>query len=201
MNLHHRIAFLIPKKDTFPTDNPVKLDEFHEHWNNAHGEYVMPVTDVVGYVQNRPVDNQWHWDQFHGIAELFFRSAEGEEAAWGHEAWRGQLAPDEEYMFDVENGFSAIVDSVEEVRAGDVTRTRVLALGGDVDALPEYPRIGAVHRLTLSNAVPVEGGTNQLVSVFTRGRDEAEKVAGFLGGRTVIVDAIQMIRPEGWPNV
>ncbi|MHA2787710.1 EthD domain-containing protein [Corynebacterium sp. S7] len=201
MNLHHRIAFLIPREDTFPTDSPEAMDKFHEHWNNAHGEFVMPVTDVVGYVQNRPVDNQWHWDQFHGIAELFFSSPEGEEAAWAHQAWKAKLAPDEEYMFDVENGFSAIVENVEELRAGEVTRTRVLSLGGSVENLPVYPRIGATHRITLSDTVPVESGSNELISVFTRGRDEAEKVAGVLGGRTVIVDAIQMIRPEGWPNV
>lgn len=201
MNLHHRIAFLIPKEETFPTTDPAAMDRFHDHWNNAHGEYVMPVTDVVGYVQNRPVDNQWHWDQFHGIAELFFTSPEGEEAAWAHESWRRQLAPDEEYMFHVAEGFSALVTGVDELRSGDITRTRVLSLGGDVSALPDYPRIGAVHRISLSDTVPVEGGSDELISVFTRGRDEAEKVAGVLGGRNVIVDAIQMIRPEGWPSI
>lgn len=198
MSLHHRIAFLIPNAENFP---PSKLTEFHSHWNNAHGEYVMPVEQVIGYVQNRPVDSQWHWDQFHGIAELFFASPEEEEKAWDHAAWNQNLRPDEDYMFDVDNGFSAVVTGVRQIRDGEVTRTRVLLLGADLSAIPENDRIGAIHEITLDSPVPVEGGGETLISVFTRGRDVANEVAEAAGGRAAIVDATQMINPAGWPGV
>ncbi|WP_144790481.1 EthD domain-containing protein [Kocuria palustris] len=198
MSLHHRIAFLIPHAENFPAS---KLDEFHEHWNDDHGEFIMPVEQVVGYVQDRPVDHQWHWDQFHGIAELFFESPEQEEKAWEHPAWNEKLRPDEDYMFDVDNGFSALVTGVREIRGGQVTRTRVLLLGADAAAVPESDRVGAIHEISLDSAVPVEGGGDKLLSVFTRGRDVAQEVAQAAGGRAAIVDAVQMIAPEGWPAV
>ncbi|WP_448851352.1 EthD domain-containing protein [Corynebacterium sp. 335C] len=198
---HHRIAFLIPRPDVFPPTDAEALARFHRHWHEAHGEYVMPVTPVTGYVQNRPVDGSWHWGPFHGVAELFFDSPEGEEAAWEHPAWKGKLAPDEEYVFDVDNGFSSLVEDVEELRAGDVTRTRVLALGGDPAAVGDGELIGAVHRITLEDEAPVDGGSRELLSVFVRGRDEAARVAEALGGQVLVAETIQMIRPEGWPNV
>ncbi|AHI22240.1 EthD domain-containing protein [Corynebacterium vitaeruminis] len=190
MSLRHRIAFLKPRTGAFES-----TEAFQEHWANQHGELVMPIKGIVGYRQNRPVDPDFVWDDVRGFAELFFTDEQGEEAAWREETAK-PLAEDEKFMFDVENGFSVLVTSVDHARPGIRGRTRLLVLGGDPNKVPDDWRIGAVDILHLDGVPQVSGATDTLLSVFTRGRDVADQVAKAVGGRSVVVECVPMIIPE-----
>lgn len=191
MSLRHRIAFLIPREGSFET-----VEAFQHHWANEHGELVMPIKGIVGYRQNRPVDPDFTWDGVRGFAELFFTDAQGEDEAWAEEDAE-PLAVDEKFMFDVENGFSVLVASVDHVRSGFTGRTRLLALGGEAATIAEDWRVGAVDVLHLDETPKVTGAGPTLVSVYTRGRDVAERVGAALGVPFAVVEAVPMIVPDG----
>ncbi|MGV9868436.1 EthD domain-containing protein [Rhodococcus koreensis] len=190
--MQHRLILLVPNPDNFDS-----LDDFHQHWNVRHADYVLPVPHVVGYVQNRPVDRAWHWERFHACAELFFDSADGERQAWDSEPWRTGLAPDESYLLDIERGWSSVVQSTVRVRMGFTEGLRVLAFGGDPDKIPDGG--GAVSILQLEDTPPIPGGRGRVLSVFTTDRAEADAVAAAVGGVALVADAARIIDPPDWP--
>lgn len=191
--MQHRLILLVPHPENFAHD----LDAFHEQWNVQHAEYVHPVDQVTGYIQNRPVDNTWSWDRFHGVAELFFDSAASEEAAWESEAWRTGLAPDEAYLLDIDNGWSSVVADTERLRDGQVLDFRVVSFGGDAAALPDGA--GAATRMTLEEAPPVDGAANTVLAAFATDRDEAESIAAAVGGTTLVARGVEVINVPEWP--
>lgn len=189
MTLRHRIAFLIPREGAFET-----VQAFQDYWANQHGEFVMPIQNIVGYRQNRPVDLDFAWDGVRGFAELFFPDADGEDRAWA-DPEAEPLSVDEKFMFDVENGFSVLATGVDRVRDGITGRTRLLVFGGDASKIPDDWRVGQVDVLHLDETPKVSGATDELLSVYTRGRDVAEQVAAAVGGKGVVVEAVPMIVP------
>ncbi|WP_026927853.1 EthD domain-containing protein [Granulicoccus phenolivorans] len=190
MSLRHRIAFLKPRPGAFES-----IEAFQDYWANQHGELVMPIRGIVGYRQNRPVDPEFVWDDVRGFAELFFSDAAGEDRAWADPAAR-PLSVDEKFMFDVENGFSVLVTAVDHVRTGFTGRTRLLALGGDPADIAADWQVGAVDVLHLDEAPRVTGGGDTLLSVYTRGRDVADRVGTALGVRYAVVETVPMIVPD-----
>lgn len=187
--MHHRFILLVPHPENFADD----LDAFHQHWHRDHAEFVYPVEQVIGYIQNRPVNNHWQWDRFHGVAELFFDSLESEEQAWESEAWVHGLAPDEHYLLDVENGWSAVVASLQTQRTGQRFDYRVLAFGGDAAQLPDGAGESAV--IQLDDAPPVPGASPNVVATFAESQDEAERIAAALGGTALIARAAVLVEP------
>lgn len=69
--MQYRPVLLVPNDDEFGAD----IDRFHHHWSVTRAEYVLPVQQVAGCLQNRPVEEAWAWGPFRGRAELFFPDA------------------------------------------------------------------------------------------------------------------------------
>ncbi len=190
MSLRHRIAFLKPRPRL----------RVHRGVPGLLGQSARRTGDadpggIVGYRQNRPVDPEFVWDDVRGFAELFFSDAAGEDRAWADPAAR-PLSVDEKFMFDVENGFSVLVTAVDHVRTGFTGRTRLLALGGDPADIAADWQVGAVDVLHLDEAPRVTGGGDTLLSVYTRGRDVADRVGTALGVRYAVVETVPMIVPR-----
>lgn len=191
--MQHRLILLAPHPQNFADD----LEAFHEHWNVAHAELLLPVEQVIGYIQNRPVDPRWQWTRFHGVAELFFESPQTEEAAWGSQPWVEGVEPDEHHLLDVENGWSTIVASTDRVRGGEVLPFRVLAFGGEPGALPAGT--GAATRMHLEQAPPVEGAADTVLAVFAADEGEARGIAAAVGGTALVAHGTQVIDVPEWP--
>lgn len=191
--MQHRLILLVPHPENFAHD----LQAFHAHWSIKHAEHVHRVREVIGYIQNRPVDTAWSWDRFHGVAELFFDSADSEEQAWASEAWRTGLAPDEAYLLDIENGWSSVVADTQRVRDGRVLGFRVLAFGGDPSALPQGA--GAATQMRLEEAPPVDGAADTVLAVFATDPIEAERIAAAVGGTSLVARGVEILDVPQWP--
>ncbi|MEU3273070.1 EthD domain-containing protein [Saccharomonospora sp. NPDC006951] len=138
--MQHRI-FLVPHRG----DPEVA----RSHWERRHGDLFTATPGLLGYTQNRPVDQEWDRRTARFCSETWFADRDAEREAYASTYYRDVVAPDEASFLDRESAWASAVlgDSVPVVAEG----VRVLWFD-------ESPPPGASWvALDLARPVPVPG--------------------------------------------
>ena len=97
------------------------------HWRERHAELYLPTPYLVGYVQNRPLVEEWpRLDSRSVCSETWFLDREAERASFESPYYRETVVPDERRFLDRDSAWMGRVTAGDGVGAA---RFRVLAFG------------------------------------------------------------------------
>lgn len=122
--MQHRIIVV----DTV-ADLPVAHAQLH--WRDRHPQVYAPAPLLLGYVQNRPLEEEWQRLGTRSIcSETWFADREAERALFASDYYRDVVVPDEAEFLDRDSAWMARVVTEPRGRLGSA-RYRVLAFGGE----------------------------------------------------------------------
>jgi hypothetical protein len=120
------------------------LADAQRHWRERHHAVYLPTPELLGYVQNRPLEEEWERLGTRSIcSEIWFADRESERRSFASAHYRDVVVPDENAFLDRESAWMGRVvddDAWPESRP----RYRVLALGaelGDVIRVDREPHV------------------------------------------------------------
>jgi hypothetical protein len=163
--LQHRIIVVATSEGVAP-------DRAQAHWRDRHAEVYLPTPHLVGYVQNRPLPEEWSRLGLRSVcSETWFAGREEERASFASPYYRDTVMPDERRFLDRDSAWMGRVVAGEDAAGG---RYRVLAFGTaelEIDcAVLEVDRD------------PWCGGARVVASAWLDDRDHAVEVARAAAG-------------------
>lgn len=189
--LQHRI-FLAPAKPA------VSWSEAQAHWRTNHETIMLELPGLLGYVQNRPIEESWIHLRYLACSETWFATRESEATAYASDWYREQIAVDEARMFGRDDAWSSAVLGVETLKAGATGSHRVLAFGAAPERLDCALFDGRAEVLRLHRAPP-EGGEPTVVSVWTDHPALARRLTQTLGGLAFVCEPAASLPPRQEP--
>jgi hypothetical protein len=97
--MQHRIIVV----DTRPG---VPVAEAQRHWRERHAAVYLPTPMLAGYVQNRPLEEEWERLGSRSIcSETWFADHDAEKASFASDYYRGTVMPDERRFLDRESAW------------------------------------------------------------------------------------------------
>ena len=106
--------------------------EAHRHWHERHADVYLPTPLLAGYVQNRPLAEEWERLGSRSIcSETWFADHDAEKASFASEYYRETVMPDERRFLDRESAWMGrFLD--EPPWPDPLPRYRVLAFGAEL---------------------------------------------------------------------
>ena len=170
--MQHRIILV----DTRPV---VPVADAQRHWRDRHAGVYLQTPHLAGYVQNRPLEEEWERLGARSIcSETWFADHDAEKASFASDYYRATVMPDERRFLDRESAWMGrFLD--EPPWPDPLPRYRVLAFGAEL-------RGGATAAVDRPPAT--------VASVWLDDREEALAVARAVDGHAFAAEAI-VLRP------
>lgn len=100
----------------------ISAEEFHHHWRNIHGPFVMGIPEFARYVRKyvqchamaaqTTVAGAGPASPFDGIAEIWFDSPEEMRKAFSEPRYLSEIRADERKFLDLPNCITLLVEEV-----------------------------------------------------------------------------------------
>jgi hypothetical protein len=161
--MQHRIIVV----ETLPE---VPVAAAQAHWADRHGVVYAPAPLLLGYVQNRPLEEEWPRLGPRAIcSETWFADREAERQSFGSDYYREHVMPDEaRFLYRTSAWMGRFV--AEQGSPVGSARYRVLAFGAD--AIP-----GADADVLEVDRAPWGGGGPTVASLWPDDRARALELA------------------------
>ena len=164
---HHLMQHRIIVVETL-LDVPVAAAQ--AHWADRHAAVYAPTPLLLGYVQNRPLEEEWPRLGLRTIcSETWFADRSAEQESFGSDYYREHVMPDEARFLDRTSAWMGRIVEEPPSPVGSA-RYRVLAFGA-----AEIPSVEA-EVLEVDRA-PWEGGEPRVLSVWLDDRARALELA------------------------
>ena len=110
----------------------VPVAEAQRHWRDRHADVYLPTPHLAGYVQNRPLEEEWERLGARSIcSETWFADHDAEKASFASDYYRATVMPDERRFLDRESAWMGrFLD--EPLWPVPLPRYRVLAFGAEL---------------------------------------------------------------------
>lgn len=155
------------------------------HWRERHAAVYLPTPRLVGYVQNRPLREEWPRLGSRSVcSETWFADREAERASFESPYYQEAVVPDERTFLDRDSAWMGRVTVGEGFGAA---RYRVLAFGArelDVDCT-----VLEVDR------EPWSGGDRTVASAWLDDRAQAVEVARAASGFAFAAEPATLLAP------
>jgi hypothetical protein len=159
----HRIIVV----ETLP-DVPVAAAQ--AHWAERHAPVYAPTPQLLGYVQNRPLEEEWERLGLRTIcSETWFADRSAEQESFASDYYRESVMPDEARFLDRS---SAWMGRFLEEPASPVGNARYRVLVFGADAIP-----GAEAEVLEVDRSPWAGGGPTVSSLWLNDRARALELA------------------------
>ena len=162
--MQHRIIVVDARSD-------IPLAEAQRHWRERHAGVYAPTPQLAGYVQNRPLEEEWERLGRRSVcSETWFADHDAERASFASDYYRDVVMPDEGSFLDRGSAWMGrVLDEPpwEQPRA----RYRVLAFGAETLLWDGQADRHVVDR------DPAGGGARVVLSAWLDDRHEALTVA------------------------
>jgi hypothetical protein len=107
----------------------VPAADAQRHWRGRHAGVYQPAPSLLGYVQNRPLEEEWERLGTRSIcSETWFADQASERASFASDYYRDVVMPDEERFLDRSSAWPGRVLAEPPGRVGSAAY-RVLAFG------------------------------------------------------------------------
>jgi hypothetical protein len=107
----------------------VPVADAQRHWRSRHADVYAPTPLLVGYVQNRPLEEEWERLGTRSIcSETWFVDRDAERESFGSDYYHDVVMPDENRFLDRSSAWPGRVVAEAATPVGDA-RYRVLAFG------------------------------------------------------------------------
>jgi hypothetical protein len=168
----------------------VPVADAQRHWREQHTAVYAPAPSLLGYVQNRPLEEEWERLGSRSIcSETWFADQASERASFASDYYRDVVMPDESRFIDRSSAWMGRF-LTEPARGHGRARYRVLALGAaSLDA-------SDADVLELDRA-PWSGGMASLASVWLDDRDRALALARGAGTFAFAAEPVLVVPPPG----
>jgi hypothetical protein len=161
--MQHRIIVV----ETLPE---VPVAAAQAHWADRHAGVYAPTPLLLGYVQNRPLEEEWpRLGQRTICSETWFADREAERESFGCDYYRENVMPDEARFLDRASAWMGRFVGDSETAVGSA-RYRVLAFGAG-GILGTEPDVREVDR------APWAGGGATVASLWLDDRRRALELA------------------------
>jgi EthD domain-containing protein len=165
----------------------VPVADAQRHWRSRHAEVYAPTPLLVGYVQNRPLEEEWERLGTRSIcSETWFAGREEERASFACDYYRDVVMPDENRFLDRASAWPGRVVAEAATPVGSA-RYRVLAFGtplGGADVI-EVDR------------VPWCGGGPVVTSLWLDDRKQALELARSAPAFAYAAEPAVVVAPPG----
>lgn len=184
----HRMFLVRTRRD-------LEVSAAQEHWRRRHSGVFGRNPGLRGYVQNRPLEEDWPQLEYQACSETWFETAEAERAAFSSSYYLEQVVPDEAAFLDRDTAWRGRVVAVENVADGPRGRYRLLGFGAS--RLPGAPRVALMHL----DRDPPGGGPRQVVSAWLDDRRLAQDLAASSDGLAFAAEPMAVVKPAepAWP--
>lgn len=159
------------------------------HWRESHAPLFGANPGLRGYVQDRPLEEDWERLPFQACSETWFDDLFAERAAFASDYYRERVVADEERFLDRATAWRGRVVGVNGVAAPATGRYRVLVFGARA-----IPGAGPVAVLHLDRPVPGDGPP-RVLSAWTDDRAEARSLAERAGGLAFAAEPALVVAP------
>jgi uncharacterized protein (TIGR02118 family) len=160
-----------------------------EHWRGRHAGVFGRNPGLLGYVQDRPLAEDWPELEYQACSETWFDSEEAERAAFRSSYYQGVVVPDESAFLDRGSAWRGRVVRVDLVADGPREPYRVLAFGAS--RLPEAGRVAVLYL----DREPPAGGPLQVFSAWLPDRAQARELATSSDGLAFAVEPFSVLAP------
>jgi hypothetical protein len=175
---------------------PIKVGlspaEASGYWHREHVKIVPDLPRLTGYVQNRPLPPWRDAIPLLACAETWYASREDERFSYESDFYSETIVPDEERFIDRSTSWTSAVAATELRNDAPRGAFRLIAIGGDPDALDLRPE-ERVEVLRLRQAPsPTE---ETVLSVWTGDRGRADLLAPAAGGLSFVSESVAVVAP------
>lgn len=166
-----------------------------DHWRRRHSDVFGRNPGLRGYVQNRPLEEDWAQLRYQACSETWFDSPDSERAAFSSPYYLEEVVPDEAAFLERETVWRGQVVAVETVSDGPRGRYRLLGFGATT--LPDAARVTVLH----IDRDPPGGGRRWILSAWLDDRQLAQEQAARLDGLAFAAEPVAVVQPPdaAWP--
>jgi hypothetical protein len=158
------------------------------HWRERHPAVYAPAPALLGYVQNRPLEEEWERLGSRSIcSETWFADHASERRSFASDYYRDVVMPDEARFLDRSTAWMGRILAGQPGRVGSA-RYRVLAFGCDTLAA------GGADVLEVDRA-PWCGGGTRVASLWLDDRRRALELARAAGGFAFAAEPAVVVPP------
>ncbi len=180
--MQHRIIVVETRAD-------LPVAEAQRHWRDRHPAVYVSAPNLVGYVQNRPLEEEWERLGRRSVcSETWFEDRVTERASFESDYYHDVVLPDESVFLDRESAWMGRIVT-EGGWSSPRPRYRVLAFGAASLAGGEGAGVYEVDR------DPPDGGARLVVSVWVDDRRRALELARALGPFAFAAEAAVFVEP------
>jgi hypothetical protein len=173
-------------------DTPAGLSvaDAQRHWRGRHAGVYAPAPLLLGYVQNRPLEEEWERLGARTVcSETWFADHASERASFGSDYYRDVVMPDEAQFLDRASAWMGRIVAEPADGVGGA-RYRVLAFGSEALAAE-----GA--DLLATDRVPWCGGDPCVASLWLDDRGRALELARAAGPFAFAAEPAVVVPPPG----
>ena len=168
----------------------VSAADAQRHWREWHPVVYAPAPSLLGYVQNRPLEEEWERLGARSIcSETWFADHASERASFASDYYRDVVMPDEARFLDRSTAWLGRVLVEQPGRVGGA-RYRVLAFGSDA-------LVGEGAEVVEVDRAPWCGGGTCVTSLWLDDRSRALELARAAAGFAFAAEPAVVVPPRG----
>lgn len=168
----------------------LSVADAQRHWRDRHARVYAPAPLLLGYVQNRPLEEEWQRLGTRSVcSETWFADSVAERASFASGYYSDVVVPDEAVFLDRASAWTGRVVA-EPAVSGDRARYRVLAFGAEALAA------GEVDVLEVDRD-PWAGGGRRVLSLWLDDRGRALDIAHAAGPFAFAAEPAVVVAPPG----